>query len=336
MSATRELPAEQKDSLGLISFLSETAWAGVRRIGAVLLLLALGVTPTLGAFAWALDQHVTVMNLTAVLDTARDTPTQAVSMVIYSTSGLARTLLVLVAAVALSVLVVGAALAHLMARQVAGLPAPWWTSLRASVTRLHRTLPALAVIAALLFLPVALTGWTLLDALGRGVRTWQEPAWTAGLTALTSALLAAWLLVRLAHLLPAGVTLPRRTWTLPRALASTSGHWWRTGTRLAVSALVLSGLTGATVSLLMPNLISGTAEQVRWTLIGVSGMVMTALLLWCAALGSSWGMTRTGKTALAPKQSIGALQNDPKIPEVTGPSASEIGEELQRRHMRTR
>jgi len=118
--------------------------------------------------------------------------------------------------------------------------------------------------------------------------------------------------------------------TLTSALASTSGRWWRTALRLALSTLVLSGLTGAVTSALYTYLVDGTGVQVRWVLIGIAGMLAGSILLLLAALGSSWALTPTGELALSERPTENSLGEDRQEREEHAATAVEIGEELQR------
>lgn len=283
---------------GMVAYLSAAAFTLMRRVGGISLLALVFCGPILGATYWVINRHVRLVSLSDVLVVARDTPTEALGNVLVTFDGARQSVLVLLAVVIASSTLSLPAVTLLTGAHDHGQVLPWYVCLWRSVLRLHRTIPAFMLSALVILLPVVSTAWVLRQQLSAGVRTWQDPAWQVLLTFSASSVLALWVGIRLAYVVPAAMTAPRRSLTLRAAAAGTRRAWWRTAAHIAVPVLCASGLSGAAASGLMSYLSYGTPTQVTFSVLAILAVALAGVVGVLGCLGVSWARTDTGAREL--------------------------------------
>ena len=301
MSDTTTIDAAATSRHDLTEFVTTGGRTLVRTSPFVLVVLMLTGAPLVWLLREALEKFVHVRNVITVLNRAQDTPTDAVGGLIATTTGIEQSFLGLVVAAAIYVVIGLPVIMHVSTSSVRG-NSRFRTSMASGFCRLHRILPAVLVMGLIGSLALAAGPATFAYLLLNGAASWQEPLQVAVLVGCVSLGLAIWAGTRLAFLVPVAVSGPSRSFTLGRALKATRERWWETFTRLALSGLTCTALTGVTWSLLIPWLSAGTEAQVTAAiLIAVSAPIAMGAVF-SVLLGVGWALAAEDSGAGEPSR----------------------------------
>lgn len=297
----------------LTEFVATSVRTLVRTLPLVVGVLLVPVSAVMWLLGEALGKYVRVRNVITVLDRAQDAPTDAIGGLIVTTSGLAQSLVLISCGLAAYLLLSLPIIMHAGASSALG-GARWRVSVASGFMRLHRTVPAFAIMGLLAVIAVLAGPGTLGYLLLDGAASWQEPLSVALLVGAAALGLVAWAGTRLAFLVPAAVSAPSRSFTLGRALRATRGRWWATFTRIVLAGLTCTAVTGVTWSLLIPWLSAGTQAQVTAAILISVGMPLVMGGVFSVLLGVAWALAARDSGAGDPPKR--AVAKRPRVAQV--------------------
>ena len=209
---------------------------------------------------FVLGLHVPSAN--ELLDLLDGGPSSALDSVLPDPSAALRLLGLFAVAYVLGQALVSGALTHQLYWAAEGTPRSSLESLRRSAARLHRTVPAVVMLAGLVAFPLVagttVAGWLLWD----DGTSWQRPVMLG--TACTAAfgILAVVAWGRLALWPAAAVLAPRGVLSPAVSVRCTSRRWWQTVLRLLVATLAVAAVTSAVSAPLIAVGAAGSAAVI--------------------------------------------------------------------------